>query len=256
MRCGQRVLELRDAIAWQNADSARLAPPEGRAGKNVISFSLWGRNAAYNYGAIINLALARTIYPGWTCRFYVGPDVPQATIERLTGGDSEVVPFQGIPGLFARFLALSDPNAAYVLVRDCDARLSKLEAELVDAWLESGLPFHAMRDHILHTELMIGCLWGGRADCGIDMMALMRDYLFDKYGYDQAMLGAKLWPLIRNHCLVHDRYYRLAGVRTLPIPGKDTNLGAGYQDLGRIKQELGQLGIAPIDGLSDGPVWQ
>jgi hypothetical protein len=163
-----------------------------------------------------------------------------------------------MPGLFARFLALSDPSAARVIVRDCDARLSELEAELVAAWCDSDLPFHVMRDHVLHSELMIGCLWGGRADCGIDMRALMRGYLFDKYGYDQAMLGARLWPLIRNHCLVHDRHYRLEGVRTLPIPGRleNSHLGGGHQNLAAIRQEIARLGIAPIDGLREGPVWQ
>ena len=136
--------------------------------------------------------------------------------------------------------------------------MTELEAELVAAWCESELPFHVMRDHVLHSELMIGCLWGGRADCGIDIVALMRDYLFDKYGYDQAMLGAKLWPLIRNHCLVHDRFYRLAGVRTLPIPGqlKNSHLGGGHQDLAAIQQEIAQLGLAPIAELQVGPVWQ
>lgn len=257
LRCGQRVLELRDAIAWRNHDGNQLAPSQGRAGKNVIAFSLWGRNAAYNYGAVINLALAQKIYPGWTCRFYVGADVHPATVYRLTSGDAEVVPFKDIPGLFARFLPLSDPNVARVIVRDCDARLSKIEADLVAAWCDSGLPFHVMRDHILHSELMIGCLWGGRADCGVDIMALMRDYLFDKYGYDQAMLGAKLWPLIRNHCLMHDGFYRLAGVRSLPIPAKQgAHLGAGHQDLAGIRKEIELLGIAPIAGLDEGPVWQ
>ena len=70
------------------------------------------------------------------------------------------------------------------------------------------------------------------------------------------MLAARLWPLIRNHCLVHDRYYRLAGVRTLPITAKDTRLGAGHQDLVAIRKEIERLGIAPIAELDEGPVWR
>ena len=62
------------------------------------------------------------------------------------------------------------------LVRDCDARLSAPEADLVRQWINSGYPFHVVRDHALHNELMIGCLWGGRTDCGIDIVALMRRY--------------------------------------------------------------------------------
>jgi hypothetical protein len=68
------------------------------------------------------------------------------------------------------------PAVGRFLVRDCDARLSLAEANLVRQWIESGFPFHVVRDHVLHNELMIGCLWGGRTDCGIDIVALMRRY--------------------------------------------------------------------------------
>ena len=61
-------------------------------------------------------------------------------------------------------------------MRDCDARLSAAEADLVRRWIDGGYPFHVVRDHVLHNELMIGCLWAGRTDCGIDIVALMRRY--------------------------------------------------------------------------------
>ena len=121
-------------------------------------------------------------------------------------------------GLFQRFLVMNDPTVGRFLVRDCDARLSKPEADLVRQWIDSGRPFHVVRDHVLHNELMIGCLWAGRTDCGIDIVELMRRYFTfgptAKYGHDQRMLGLMLWPLIRSHCLVHDKYYRLDGVDT------------------------------------------
>jgi hypothetical protein len=46
----------------------------------------------------------------------------------------------------------------------------------VQQWIDSGKPFHVIRDHVLHNELMIGCIWAGRTDCGIDIVALMRRY--------------------------------------------------------------------------------
>jgi len=256
VRYGQRVLELYDAECWRRSDGTRLAPSTGRAGKSVISFSLWGRHAAYNYGALINLALASKVYPGWTCRFYVGADVPQAVIDRLSAG-AEVVPFSAfpdVPPLYVRFLPLGDPDVARFLSRDCDSRLNPAEAGLVDAWTKSGLPFHVIRDHVLHTEPIMGQLWGGRADCGVDIRALIRSFASSKYGYDQAMLAFKLWPLIRNHSLVHDRYYRLAGVNTVPITFE--NLGAGYQNLDAIRKEIAYLGITPIAELEGGAVWR
>ena len=54
---------------------ARLTEPDRPPSEqNVISFSLWGTAPFYGYGAMINLVLSRTIYPGWTCRFYVDAD--------------------------------------------------------------------------------------------------------------------------------------------------------------------------------------
>jgi hypothetical protein len=100
----------------------------------------------------------------------------------------------------------------------------------------------------------MGQLWGARADCGVDIMALIKSFASAKYGYDQAMLALKLWPMIRNQALVHDRYYRLAGVHTVPITAE--NLGAGYQNLAAIRKEIYHLGIAPIAGRDEGPVWR
>src|SRR6476659_3909861 len=75
---GQRGLELRDAEASALPPAGKLTEP-GRppAGKNIISFSLWGTAPFYGYGAMINLVLSRTVYPGWTCRFYVDATVPR-----------------------------------------------------------------------------------------------------------------------------------------------------------------------------------
>src|SRR5262249_28612154 len=151
--------------------------PAGRTGRDVISYSLWGSAPFYSYGAMINLVLARTIYPGWTCRFYIDRTVSQTCVAFLkeNGGEVRYIEdeYPGV-GLFQRFLVMNDPAVARFLVRDCDARLTPAEADLTNEWLNSGYPFHAIRDHILHSELMIGCLWSGRTDCGIDIVELMR----------------------------------------------------------------------------------
>ena len=107
-------------------------------------------------------------------------------------------------GLFQRFLVMNDRTVGRFLVRDCDARVSAAEADLVQRWIAGGYPFHVVRDHVLYNELMIGCLWAGRTDCRIDIVALMRRYFAGaptaKYGHDQRMLGLMLWPLIRSCC--------------------------------------------------------
>jgi hypothetical protein len=254
IRYGQRALDIRDRDACRNPPPVTLKEPAGPPqGNNVISYSLWGTAPFYAYGAMINLVLSRTIYPGWSCRYYIGADVPPACTAFLRDNGADVRniedEYPGV-GLFQRFLVMNDATVGRFLVRDCDARLSTEEADLVRQWIDSGYPFHAARDHVLHNELMIGCLWAGRTDCGIDIVELMRRYFTNgptaKYGHDQRMLGHMLWPLIRGHCLVHDKYYRLDGVKTLPLPDPKSHFGAGHQNIKAVLEEAERLGIPRV----------
>jgi tetratricopeptide (TPR) repeat protein len=254
IRYGQRGLTLRDREALQTPLPFALTEPSRPPnGTNVISYSLWGPAPFYGYGAMINLVQSRTVYPGWSCRFYIDATVPKACAGFLrdNGADVRMIEdeYPGV-GLFQRFLVMNDRDVGRFLVRDCDARLSQAEADLVAQWIDSGKPFHVVRDHVLHNELMIGCLWAGRTDCGIDIVELMRRYFTfgptAKYGHDQRMLGLMLWPLIRQHCLVHDKYYRLDGVETLPLPDPNSHFGAGRQNIEAVMQEVEQYGIPRV----------
>lgn len=254
IRYGQRAIELRDAQACRVPTAVTMTEPSGPpSGRNVISFSLWGSAPFYSYGAMINLILSRTVYPGWTCRFYVDASVPRACVAFLADNGADVRKIEdeypGV-GLFQRFLVMNDPTVGRFLVRDCDARLSAAEADLVAQWIDSFYPFHVVRDHVLHNELMIGCLWAGRTDCGIDIVDLMRRYFTfgptAKYGHDQRMLGLLLWPLIRSRCLVHDKYYRLPGVHTVALADPQSHFGAGHQNLAAVLAEAERLGIPRV----------
>jgi hypothetical protein len=97
---------------------------------------------------------------------------------------------------------------------------------------------------------MIGCMWAGRTDCGIDIVELMRRYFTQgptaKYGHDQRMLGLMLWPLIRSRCLVQDKYYRLDGVHAANLPDPKSHFGAGHQNINAVLDEVDRLGIPRI----------
>ena len=254
VRYGQRALVLRDAEACSDPPPIAVTEPSGApSGSNIISFSLWGTAPFYAYGAMINLVLARTVYPDWSCRFYVAADVPRPCVAFLRDNGADVRniedEYPGV-GLFQRFLVMNDPHVGRFLVRDCDARLSVPEADLVRQWIDSGYPFHVVRDHVLHNELMIGCLWAGRTDCGIDIVDLMRRYFTQgptaKYGHDQRMLGRMLWPLIRSRSLVHDKYYHLDGVHSAALPDPKSHFGAGHQNIAAVLKEAEQLGIPRV----------
>jgi len=254
VRHGQRALELRDFEATRGKTAAISVPAPPPQGRDVIAFSVWGSNPCYVYGAMINFVLSRSIYPTWTCRYYVDRAVPKGCIAFLKDNGAEIFAIEDAypaVGLFQRFLVMNDNSVGRFLVRDCDARLTAGEAALVKAWADSGEPFHVIRDHVLHNELMMGCLWGGRTDCGIDIVELMRRYFTfgptTKYGHDQRMLGLMLWPLIRGHVLVHDKHYMLSGVRTVKLTDPKSRFGAGHQNLDAVREEVRRLGLPKVD---------
>jgi tetratricopeptide (TPR) repeat protein len=251
IRFGQRAMELNDAqVCRAVPDVTVVAARDPPTGHNVISFSLWGSKLVYCYGAMINLVLSRTTYPGWTCRFYVDAAVPPQCVAYLRDNDAEIFNVEDEypkAGQFQRFLVMNDRTVGRFLIRDCDARLSLAEAKLVQEWIDSSDPFHVMRDHILHNALMMAGLWGGRTDTGIDIVALIRRYFPNGptaiYGDDQRMLGSILWPLIRGHCLVHDRHYHLSDVHEVRLPELKSHFGAGYQNLAAVRAEAERLGL-------------
>lgn len=252
IRCGQRVMEMRDAEVCKRAAPLKLGEPSGRIGRDVIAFTIWGTDLIYNYGAMINLLLSKTVYPGWICRFYFDDSVPPGTIDFLAKNGAELIDAKGfpaVPGYFRRFLPLSDSGVTRFLVRDCDSRVNAAEAKLVADWIASGYPFHVVRDHVLHNDPILAGLWGGRADCDIDVLDLLRRYFnlspTNKYGHDQRMLAMMVWPLIRSHCLVHDKYYRLPGVHTVGLDA-GTHHGAGWQSPTEVIQEAKRYGLPQV----------
>lgn len=187
--------------------------------KKIISFSIWGSTPKYAYSALANLELSKTIYPGWTCRFYVDETVPQEVIKKLSQG-AEVVTMpksDGYFGLFWRFQPFDDPEVERFIVRDTDSRLSLREAEAVKEWEESKKPFHIMRDHEQHNVAPIpGGMWGATNKLKINFKEKLDKWLqnnshrfyvnlIGKYFFlDQSFLRECIWPLIINKHIAHE----------------------------------------------------
>jgi len=205
------------------------APPPpfdpARRGANIISFSLWGDGPAYLEGAVANARLAPHLFPEWTCRFHHDDTVPAAVLAELVRQGAELVamprPLTRFDGLFWRFLPAWQPGVDRFLVRDCDSVLSVREREAVREWLAGDRPFHVMRDWYTHTDLMMAGLWGGVGGRLPDLRPLAAAML-EAPGIsrkiDQEFLEQHVWPLIRDHALVHDGWFTLPGTRPFP-PG-------------------------------------
>tara|TARA_R110000782_G_scaffold102791_5_gene190194 strand:+ start:26536 stop:27213 length:678 start_codon:yes stop_codon:yes gene_type:complete len=203
----------------------------------VIAFSLWGDDPKYTLGAIQNASLAKIVYPGWTCRYYVGQSTPEHIIDLLKEFDNvEIVMMVADgdwTGMFWRFEAASDPNIDVLLVRDCDSRLWFREKAAVDEWLASDKVFHIMRDHEFHTAAIMGGMWGVKGDFLRNMSHWVSTYKGGNYWQtDQQFLKIVVYPLIKEKAYTHD-----TKPNTNPFSGeRDENhfVGQSYAGSGRV----------------------
>ena len=178
----------------------------------VLSFSLWGAKPTYTVGAIRNAELARSVYPGWVCRFYCATCVPTATLRALAELPHVQVVAVPEPGdwraLFWRFRPAAEDDVDVMLSRDTDSRLGPRERAAVDAWLASDRDFHVMRDHPLHGTSILGGLWGVRGRLLRDIDMLIAPYpRRDAYDVDQRFLEDVVAPRVRDRWLEHDGYF-------------------------------------------------
>ncbi len=190
--------------------------------KNIIAFSLWGDDPVYTHGAIINAQMAPNIYPSWQCRFYCDESVPAHIRKELIrlGSDVRMVDDPDLRDFKTiwRFLVADDETVDRFICRDTDSRLNIQEAVAVDDWIKSGQPFHLMRDHIYHMEVMLAGLWGGVTGVLPNVRKLANTAL----GYrrnrwnDQELLRDVIWPLVRDRACTHDSVYQFRGAKDFP----------------------------------------
>jgi hypothetical protein len=223
--------------AWPLPDRA---PPEFHAsqpGANVIAFSLFGGKPRYCETAVLNVHEARRLLPGWTCRFYCDESVPLAVRQRLSAAGAEVVMVapddaRDISGLMWRFFVLDDPQVHRYLLRDADSLISTREVGAVNAWLESGLWFHLMRDWTTHSELLLAGMWGGCGGVFHQVRQSLRAYMKEppRLGarlVDQHWLRAHVWPTVCQSVLQHDGVFGFMDAQPFP-PHQPSGMGEAF----------------------------
>ena len=157
---GSAAIELRDAEACRIPSAITMTEPERPAvrARTSFHFRCGVRRQFYGYGAMINLMLSRTVYPGWTCRFYVDASVPRACVAFLANNGADVRKIEDeYPGVgqFQRFLVMNDPHGrALPRTRLRRSALSRRKPISSSNGSIAGYPFHVVRGHVLHDELM------------------------------------------------------------------------------------------------------
>ena len=179
---------------------------------NYISFSLYGKKPFYNIGAIENVKLCKTIYPGWTPIVYVDREVPESISEGLKSNGALVI--NGSTELSQnkmawRFAAALIDDAERVIFRDTDSRVTAREKACVDRWLESGKALHIMRDHPFHANWIMGGMWGVDAKAARPHISrILSKAQGTQVGEDQHLLAGELYRNLREETLVHDSFFR------------------------------------------------
>ncbi len=199
--------------------------------KSVCSFSLFGREPRYLCGALYNVLMSKELYPGWTIRFYADETVPKEFRDLMLKLGAEVI-LNDVDAsvdmkLCWRFLVASDPTVGRFVVRDCDSAFSLRESIIVDEWIDSGKIFHVIRDWYSHTDLMLAGLWGGVAGVIPDIQSMINNFFSMNTtvspNLDQFFLRETIWPIIKEYCIIHDRYFNAFSPRRPPMRHFRTN---------------------------------
>lgn len=187
---------------------------------NIISFSLWGSNPKYTIGAIYNSILAKEIYQGWICRFYIDNTVDPDIINILKKMDNvEIVLItdktNNNNNMIWRFQAFIDPKVEVCLIRDTDSRLNIRELTCVNEFIHSNKKFHTIKDHPCHRYSKANIMGGL---CGVKKGLFDKEQFINvynqytkeyKYQSDQDMLFdiIKLFDndLIMSHDEINDK---------------------------------------------------
>jgi len=184
--------------------------------KQVISYSLYGKDMRFLVGAIKNAELAQRFFPGFTSRFYYGRTVPRWVLSTLNlFPDTELIKVNDDENSISRtwrFMACLDTDVDVVLSRDVDSRLSLREAEAHQEFMDSPFNFHIIRDHPTgHNYTISAGMFAMKTQAYGNLMhrMLLSHNFHDEYMADQNFLNGAIYPHVMNDCLVHDEYYNI-----------------------------------------------
>jgi hypothetical protein len=214
---------------------------------NYISFSLYGNREFYTVGAIENVRLCSTIYPGWTPIVYVDEKVPNNVREQLEHLGALVT--EGSPELSRnkmtwRLATVLMPGANKVIFRDTDSRVGPRERACVDAWLRSGKAVHIMRDHPYHANWIMGGMFGVDSRvAGRYIQNILSAAQGTEIGEDQRLLARELYRYLRNQTLVHDSFFRREKwSEAFPLPRKGSQfVGERIDEEGRPEEDMRKM---------------
>jgi len=213
------LMATRYDVTWENGDILKHFVENGHNKflsftnrKKIVSYSLYGNDPRYLDGAVENSRLVKTVYPGWIMRVYFDKSLPESMINFLRDQEVELVDMTNNTiknEMSWRFLPAAEIDLERFISRDIDSRLSEREFLAVQEWINSGKPFHVLKDHPSHSSYSIsGGMWGAVGGSLPDIKKwIVDDALSQDYMYDMIFLDKHVWPeMQRAGVMVHDSF--------------------------------------------------
>lgn len=136
---------------------------------NLISYSLFGEKSKIYQVCVPYIVIANNIaYPDFKQRFHLSKeliDTPCYDFLKQLSSQNENIQikemtsnYKGIKPMLWRVLPWWDENIKYLLCRDIDSSITKLEIRAVRFFMSTGLKIHTIRSHKWHTTPLMGGL--------------------------------------------------------------------------------------------------
>ena len=117
----------------------------------------------------------------------------------------------------------------------------------------AGKWFHTIHDWWSHTDLVLAGLWGGVAGVLPNVWSSVLKYdppALSTPNIDQWFLRDQIWPLLKQSCFMHDRFYRVGIAKPVPGPQPSANQHIGSCEF-RQAPQLQRQRVGPwLAGLS------
>lgn len=185
---------------------------------NVFSFCLYGpENPKYHDGLIENLQLIQKYFPAWRVFVYVGADITEERISKITAYPQVILRKTeklGEPNMIDRFFAIDEDGVDVMFVRDADSRVHWKDRWAIQQFLKDIPILHIIRDHKDHASPVLGGLWGLRKVAEFSVYQEYERYMEDKslghrWAHDQNFLADVIYPRFLSQSLVHFSHRRI-----------------------------------------------
>lgn len=193
--------------------------------EGLLSYSLYGNYEKYSKTLFKSLQVIPTLLPKWYPRIYVAVDIPKEILEKLLSYGAEVYVMGpnkqiGYEASLWRYGPLGEllPFASL----DADDEFNMQDSINIKKWMASGKPF-ASFSRIGFLLMVAAGKFAARPINNQPIIPLIQEdinqYCEHWFGFDEAYLQSKLWPLFKKHGYYQTYHYCLPELFLILIIG-------------------------------------